>query len=111
MYEEIARRRNTLTVLQNFPNPFKDSTSISFALQEVAHVLAIIFKYDKDEKKEIGVRRLVDKDMPSGANIVVWNGTDNEGRNLPPGRYLCRFLRPFVYKQDPYITIAMEKIN
>ncbi|HCV43035.1 MAG TPA: hypothetical protein DGH68_06090 [Bacteroidetes bacterium] len=108
-YEEVAARRNTLIVFPSFPNPFHDSTSIAYFLQEGATTSARIIRYDQDEKKEIEVKRLIIKDNSKGPHSVVWDGSDNDGRSLPAGRYYCIFMKPFAYKEASDIRIVIDK--
>ena len=69
---ELANDGNTISV---FPNPFSNSTTISFSLAQSEKVSVKIFN-------ETGrlVKILVDESMKEGKHSVVWNIEDkNEG--------------------------------
>ena len=67
----------------NYPNPFNPSTTISYDLPEQAQVTLSI--YDLLGKK---IKTLVNQSQDAGKNIVVWDGTDNLGRQVSGGVYL-----------------------
>jgi len=67
--------------LENFPNPFSKSTRIVYYAPETA-VLKI---YDLMGRQ---VKAVVAGD--GGHGFVLWNGTDDRGRRLPPGSYFCQ---------------------
>jgi len=79
---EIPR---SFRILQNYPNPFNPLTKIAFDLPADTRVRLEIF-----DAKGRRVRILVDETRPAGSYEVVWNGDDNEGRDLPSGVYLYR---------------------
>jgi hypothetical protein len=67
---------------QNFPNPFSSSTTIKYNLTENCHVKINI--YDLPGRL---VNTLVDKDIASTENTVVWNGDNYSGNAVPNGIY------------------------
>ena len=70
---------------QNFPNPFKSMTTISYSLYRSCNVSVAIF--------DIAGRRictLVDATQPDGNQSVVWDGRDNRGYSVSSGIYYCR---------------------
>jgi streptogramin lyase len=71
--------------LQNYPNPFKDNTSISFTLPNSGHISLSIY----DINGRI-VRHLADRPYPSGTFSLSWSGEDSQGRRVSPGVYFCR---------------------
>jgi hypothetical protein len=70
----------------NYPNPFNPSTTIKYSLQEDSKVTLEIFNI-KGQK----VKTLVDKILPTGKHSIVWNGTDNSGKNIASGIYFYKF--------------------
>ena len=64
---------------QNFPNPFSNSTTIPFELQETAHVQLLVFN-------QLGqlVDILIDRNLAAGAHTVDWR------RPPGPGLYYCQ---------------------
>lgn len=73
---------NGKVLLKNSPNPFNESTEISFNIKNSAHRDAELSIYNLQGKF---VRSYsVSPDM----NSVTWNGTDHKGAVLPGGVYL-----------------------
>ena len=68
-----------------FPNPFNPSTTLSFSLKEAGDVDLDIYN-QKGQK----VRSLVNGMMNSGEHQIVWNGTDDSGRQVASGLYFFR---------------------
>ena len=70
-----------------YPNPFKYNTSISFTIPDDGFVsLSII-----DISGRV-VSELAGAYYPSGTHSLTWNGSDNHGRQLNPGMYVCRLI-------------------
>ena len=70
---------------QNYPNPFNPNTAIEFALPENAFVKLTIFNILGQE-----VRSLASSYMEAAVYRVIWNGRDNNGRELTSGTYIYR---------------------
>ncbi|MBK7672613.1 MAG: hypothetical protein IPJ24_14695 [bacterium] len=73
----------------NVPNPFNPSTEFSFVLAQDGPVTLRIYTV----RGEL-VRTLVDQDMTAGPHVMVWNGTDDQGRQAASGAYIARFVAP-----------------
>ncbi len=73
------------TLAQNVPNPFNAATVIGYELAEDSRVRIDVFSV-------IGQRvtTLEDGFRAAGRHSVVWNGTSDDGANLPSGVYLYR---------------------
>ena len=72
--------------LSNYPNPFNPQTTISFQLLSPNPVSLRIFNISGQE-----IKTLFDQDfLSSGLYKYVWNGTDNNGQNMPSGIYIYR---------------------
>ncbi|MDP8201456.1 MAG: FlgD immunoglobulin-like domain containing protein, partial [Candidatus Tenebribacter burtonii] len=70
----------------NYPNPFNPETVINYALRSNSQVLIQIYNV-KGEK----VKKLIDGKIDAGFHSTVWNGKDNNGKNVASGIYLYRF--------------------
>jgi len=69
----------------NYPNPFNPSTTIAFDLAQDGVVSIDIYNV-----KGQRVRSLINNDYKAGRYTVVWNGDDNNGRNVGSGVYFYR---------------------
>jgi len=69
-----------------FPNPFAGQVTVRYSL--AADERALLQVYDR-----LGclVRSWAVSRQPSAVGAVTWNGTDDRGRELARGVYLCRF--------------------
>lgn len=70
---------------QNYPNPFNPETVLGYFLPNNMHVRLTI--YDILGSRAID---LVNENQTSGYKSEYWNGTDNNGRQLPGGVYLYK---------------------
>ena len=68
-----------------YPNPFNPSTTLSFSLAEASEVHLDIYN-QKGQK----VRSLMSGMMNGGEHQIVWNGTDDSGRQVSSGLYFFR---------------------
>ncbi len=71
--------------IKNFPNPFRDQTSISIKLEKSTSALLEIF----DIKGRL-LNCLANNTLNSGTHNITWNGTDKNGKKLPSGVYFTR---------------------
>lgn len=69
----------------NYPNPFNPETTIRFSVKEKCHVNISIYNI----KGQL-VKTSVNEEMNSGYHSVVWNGTDNHGRDVSSGVYFYK---------------------
>jgi hypothetical protein len=67
---------------QNFPNPFRPNTTISFALDRATEARLTIY----DVQGRV-VRVLADGFRAAGDHSVEWDGTDANGRRVAAGAY------------------------
>jgi hypothetical protein len=70
---------------QNYPNPFNPSTTIEFATPTATHVKLNVFNILGQS-----VKTLVDETLPVGRHSVIWDGTNNQGRQVASGIYFYR---------------------
>jgi len=75
-----ALQPNSYALSQNFPNPFNSETSIKFSQKETGQVTLKIYNLQGQV-----VRTLVDTEKQAGSYAVLWNGTDDNGSQLPSG--------------------------
>ena len=75
---------NSLTLMQNYPNPFSPSTTISFAQPQADNVTVKIY----DSMGRLVRTLLSNRDLPAGRHSVVWNATDDNGARVAGGAYL-----------------------
>ena len=70
---------------QNYPNPFNPETTIHYDLAKTGAVRLSIYALTGQL-----IRILVDKESSAGRYSVTWDGTDDTGRGVASGLYLCR---------------------
>ena len=73
--------------LNNYPNPFNPSTSISFQLKQAGDVDLTIY-----DLRGRNVVKLISGRLAAGWHNVQWNGTSERSVDLPSGLYICRLL-------------------
>jgi hypothetical protein len=78
--EDPGKLPDVLSLAPNFPNPFQESTTLSFRLPHPEYVQLQVFDVLGQE-----VAVLVDEVRPAGVHEVVW-----QGGSLPSGVYLMR---------------------
>ena len=71
--------------LQNYPNPFRDQTTLSYETDRPGRVTLTI--YDVLGRR---LHTLVDAERPAGQHRVTWDGRDESGRSVPAGPYFAR---------------------
>ena len=72
-----------ITLHQNYPNPFNPVTTINYDLPEQSQVSINIYDVLGRE-----LRELVNDFQNAGHKSVIWDGTDEFGRNVKTGIYL-----------------------
>lgn len=70
---------------QNYPNPFREATTINYEVEHAAPVTLAV--YDLLGRR---VRTLVDERQGPGAHRAVWDGRDASGRPVASGTYFYR---------------------
>jgi len=83
--EGMSLRPTRCMLRQNCPNPFNPETGIGYDVPETRHVRLCVYTLTGQL-----VRTLIDGERPAGAYAVVWDGTDDVGRNVASGVYVCR---------------------
>jgi C1A family cysteine protease len=89
MEEFITHTENVIKITPklfgNFPNPFNPSTTISYQLSTDSDVILTIYNI-KGQK----VKTLVNETLPAGRVSVVWNGEDNNSKQVSSGIYFYK---------------------
>jgi len=70
---------------QNYPNPFNPTTTINYQLPENGKVELTIYNL-KGQKVKI----LVNETLESGNHTVIWNGTDDNNKQVSSGIYFYK---------------------
>ncbi len=70
---------------QNYPNPFNPQTNINFKLKKGGMVDLKIFNTNGQL-----VRKLVRQHMSAGMHTVMWDGRDDEGKQMSSGVYIYK---------------------
>lgn len=71
--------------INNVPNPFSSKTTISYSISEASRVTLEIFT-----PRGGLVKRIIQDNISPGKHTFNWDGTNNSGRFVVPGFYLCR---------------------
>ena len=87
-----------LKVSQNYPNPFRQQTQIDYQLDKGGELK--IWVFDRSGRR---IRRLFEGNQIPGTYQLIWEGKDDEGRELSSGMYLIRFQSDhFQYSQKVF---------
>ena len=74
-----------VSLLPNVPNPFNPQTQVSFDLPYRGEIDVGV--YDVLGRR---IRGLISGASKPGFHTIIWNGTDNSGRNVASGTYFLR---------------------
>jgi hypothetical protein len=78
-----VRQAKAFELYQNFPNPFNNSTIITFTLPKEAYVTLRIFDIVGCE-----IKKLFDGKIHQGVQQAVWDGTNDFGYEVGTGTYI-----------------------
>lgn len=73
-------------LIGNYPNPFNPNTQISFSTTQNMVTTEISIYNLKGQK----IKQLVNEQLPAGDHLVVWNGTNENGKSVASGIYLYK---------------------
>jgi hypothetical protein len=76
----ITKSGNVLN--QNYPNPFRYSTTIEFEVEESKHISLGIYDFSGNK-----VKILTDQNYSPGKYTITWDGTNSGGSKVPGGMY------------------------
>jgi hypothetical protein len=77
----------SLSLEQNYPNPFSDLTYIDYLIPDGAHVQLSVYNIVGQH-----VITLVNEKQPAGLYQVIWNGVDQYNNKLKDGVYIYRLV-------------------
>lgn len=88
---ELEPGPETLALLQNYPNPFTGQTTITYTIpkQRTSGLPMRLIIYDALGRR---IQTLVDDRRFPGEFTVVWDGRNDQGRQLASGMYFCRLV-------------------
>ncbi len=89
-----------LALKGNYPNPFNPMTKISFDLPRSTQVRLEVFDIRGHK-----VSTLVQEPMSAGRHAVVWNGTDEGGRQMASGTYFYRLVADGTVMTDKMLLL------
>ncbi|NIO29259.1 MAG: T9SS type A sorting domain-containing protein [Candidatus Latescibacteria bacterium] len=87
-------------LFQNYPNPFKPTTTIAFDLHAPGQVELNI--YDVAGRR---IRTLINEYKPAGVYASEWNGRNNAGERVPTGVYFYRLKTELVTWTNKMVLI------
>jgi len=70
-------------LVQNYPNPFTNSTNFKFCLQQNSEVNLSIF----DSSGRL-IKTIVNKNLQTGWHTILWDGKNDSGAIINPGIYI-----------------------
>tara|TARA_B100000700_G_C14334768_1_gene529884 strand:- start:29 stop:541 length:513 start_codon:yes stop_codon:yes gene_type:complete len=80
---------NAFDLKQNYPNPFKVSTTIEYDVPEAQQIVIRIFNVRGNL-----VRTLVEEEQSPGYKLIVWDGTNDDGDQVSSGIYFYQMYIP-----------------
>lgn len=83
--EDVFVTPATVSLKQNYPNPFNPDTNISFYTPKATKARLSIYNL----KGQL-VTELVNHEVPSGENVITWDGRDSNGKLVASGIYSYR---------------------
>ena len=95
----------SFSLFQNFPNPFNPETEIRFFLDEERKIEIKVYN-------QLGqvVKTLVQNSMSTGFHTIVWDGTNNEGNEVPSGVYIYSLeVTRNVVRGDLLVNVSLER--
>lgn len=85
-------------LFQNWPNPFKQSTSFQFSLIQPDDLNISV--YDLSGKK---VKTISDRKYEAGVYTLTWDGTNDRNQKVPPGIYILKLSNKHFIKSNRMI--------
>ncbi len=95
----------SFSLFQNYPNPFNPETEIRFFLDEERKIELKVYN-------QLGqvVKTLVQNSMSTGFHTIVWDGTNNEGNEVPSGVYIYSLeVTRNVLRGDLLVNVSLER--
>jgi len=95
----------SFSLFQNYPNPFNPETEIRFFLDEERKIELKVYN-------QLGqvVKTLVQNSMSTGFHTIVWDGTNNEGNEVPSGVYIYSLeVTRNVLRGELLVNVSLER--
>ena len=73
---------------QNYPNPFNSQTTIEYQISGSGTKVNLAIYNILGQR----VKELVNKNQPPGKYYMIWNGRDEDGRNVASGNYIYQII-------------------
>jgi len=77
---------NTNLHLENYPNPFNPSTTITFSVTQYSLFVTLEIYNIKGQR----VKQLVSTQLSAGQHSVIWHGEDESGKQVSSGIYFYK---------------------
>jgi len=84
----------------NYPNPFNNSTTLTFRMRHAAEVNLVIYN-----SRGQRVCTLVGEKRDAGLHKVVWDGRDERGQIVSSGLYFCCFEVGDLYRETRKVML------
>ena len=78
-------RPDSFQLLSGFPNPFNPVTTIQYHLSRPSHVTISFYNISGQR-----IKILENRMQTAGVHEIQWDGTDEDGRLVGSGTYICR---------------------
>jgi len=95
---------NEFILYPNYPNPFNSSTYINYGVPNLID-LGVVINLNIYDLSGREVKNLFEGIAEPGNHQLVWDGTDNLGREVASGIYLLRLETPMVIKVRKLILL------
>jgi hypothetical protein len=82
---DLSLTQNSPEILQNYPNPFSEGTSIEFKFNKPGK-----YRFSILDVNGRLIRNLNDEDQFSKVHTLYWDGSDNSGKPVISGIYFYR---------------------
>ena len=90
------------TLIGNYPNPFKPSTTISFELNTENTEDTELIVYNLKGQK---VKTLMNEKLEAGKHIIIWDGTDQTNKPVSSGIYFYKLTAGSIMQTKKMILI------
>jgi hypothetical protein len=85
--DQVVVRTERSELMNIYPNPFNPESTIMFSIQNVGNVIINVYNLRGQR-----VKALVNGYKQDGEHSIVWNGRDDNGRELGSGIYFIRMV-------------------
>jgi len=84
--DEVIEVTLSFSLNGNYPNPFNPNTTISFTTTELTENTELVIYNMKGQR----VKQLVNETLPAGEHSVIWNGKNENNKNVSSGIYFYK---------------------